>query len=296
MKILMTGSTGLVGNALTRSLFAKGYQLQSLHHNKKFPAASGNFWNSKKLTDDFQAVIHLAGENIASGRWNAEKKRAISQSRIKGTQDLVNYIARMKEKPKIFLSASAVGYYGNRDQEFLHEKSSPGSGFLSDLCQKWEKEAKRLEQWGIRVVHLRFGMILAANGGALQKMLPPFRKMVGGVAGSGDQYISWISIHDVVEIIEFILRNNKISGPVNITSPTPVTNREFTRTLAKELRVPAVMNMPAFAIKMIFGEMGKELLLSGTKALPKVLLQHGYNFTYTDLGAALRDCINGERK
>ncbi len=290
----MTGTTGLVGNALTHSLFSKGYQLQSLHHNRDYPVASGNFWNTKKLIDDFQAVIHLAGENIASGRWNAAKKKAIYQSRIKGTHDLVSYIARMSEKPKVFLSASAVGYYGSRKQQLLDETSSAGSGFLADLCQKWERETKRLEQWGVRVVHLRFGMILAAKGGALQKMIPPFRKKVGGVIGSGEQYISWISLYDVVEIVDFILRNEQIRGAVNITSPNPVTNREFTKTLAAELGVPAIMNMPAFAVKMVFGEMGKEMLLSGARVMPEVLVQNRYNFTYTDLAPALRDCIKKE--
>ncbi len=291
MKILLSGATGLVGNALTNSLFSKGHQLCALHRNP--PSTGAGIWDTRELSDDFDAVIHLAGENIASSRWNAAKKKAIYDSRVKGTRELVNYVAHLQKKPKIFLSASAIGYYGNR-KEFLNEKSSCGTGFLAELCQKWEEESRSLEQYGVRVAHLRFGMILDSKGGALHKMLPPFRKKVGGVIGSGQQAISWISLRDVVEIIDFILHQEQIKGPVNITSPNPVTNREFTKILAKELGVPAIMTMPAFAVKIIFGEMGKELLLSGARAIPKVLSQNGYEFIDRDLAATLRNCITEE--
>ncbi len=291
MKILMSGTTGLVGSALTESLFGKGHQLHALHRQKNSIKENDSLWDTENLAEDFDAVIHLAGENIASGRWSKRKKEAIYKSRIKGTRDLVYHIAKLPKKPKVFLCASAIGYYGNRDQEFLSEKSDPGSGFLADLCQQWEKEARRLIEWDVRVVHLRFGMILSAKGGALHKMLAPFRKKIGGVLGSGQQCISWVSLYDVVESIDFILKNDAIEGPVNITSPHPVTNQEFTRILAKELGVPAFFNMPAGIIKIIFGEMGKELLLSSAKVIPKVLDTNKYNFTDTDLATTLRACI-----
>ncbi len=297
MKILISGTTGLVGSALSQSLFNKGHQLHALHRNKKVATKEDNLWDTTiftENTENFDAVIHLAGENIASGRWSKKKKEAIYQSRIKGTRDLVEQIIKMPTKPEVLLCASAIGFYGNRRQEFLSEKSNPGNGFLAELCQQWEYEARRLEMWGVRIVHLRFGMILSGKGGALHKMLPPFRKKMGGVLGSGQQYISWISLKDAVEGIGFILENRQIEGPVNMVSPHPVTNRDFSKILADQLGVPCFMNMPSCAIKMIFGEMGKELLLSSAKVVPRVLSVNKFGFTDTDLAKTLQDCIATE--
>lgn len=289
MNVLISGSTGLVGSALTTSLFNKGYTVQALHRNKQGHADAQEFWQTAPLTT-FQAVVHLAGENVASGRWGESKKRAILDSRIHGTRALVSHIAALPEKPKVFLCASAIGYYGDRSDELLDENSSSGEGFLSHVCKRWEKETTPLLQMGIRVINLRFGMVLSPKGGALHKMIPPFRKMVGGVVGSGQQYMSWVGIDDLVEIVDFLIKKEEISGPVNIVSPTAVTNREFTRTLAKTLGVPAPFKVPAFAVKMIFGQMGTEMLLSSTRVSPQVLNRHGYTFKDSELAEILRRC------
>ena len=242
MKTLVTGSSGLVGSTLVESLFEKGHSIQCLRRN------TGNestlFWGTRSpgLDKDskYKAVIHLAGENVASGRWTSSKKKHILNSRVDGTKQLIDYISQLTTKPEVFLCASAVGYYGSRDAEMLDEESSPGLGFLAEVCDKWEKETHRLSAMGVRVVNLRFGMVLSPNGGALHKMIPPFKACLGGVVGSGDQYISWISIRDLVEAVAFIIQNDHIVGPVNVVSPLPTTNRLLTQSPGKSIESPYI--------------------------------------------------------
>ncbi len=294
MKTLITGSSGLVGSSLVEFLFKKGHSLQCL---KRHPQAdSKHYWATDALpnnpADTYQTVIHLAGENVAQGRWTDKKKQQILMSRIDGTRQLIDYIATLNEKPRVFLCASAIGYYGSRGDEILDENSSMGHGFLAEVCRQWETETQRLTSMGVRVVNLRFGMILSPRGGALHKMIPPFQARLGGVIGSGQQYISWISIRDLAEIVDFILSNEHIQGPVNVVSPIQTTNRELTKTLGKALNRPTLFKTPAFLVRFLFGQMADEMLLSSSRVTPKVLLEAGYEFRDQSLAAVLRYCID----
>ncbi len=227
---------------------------------------------------------------MAQGRWTSAKKRLILSSRVNGTRELVDYISHLTSKPKVFLCASAVGYYGSRSDEILDEGSSLGEGFLAEVCDQWEKETRRLASMGVRVVNLRFGMVLSPKGGALHKMIPPFKAGLGGIIGGGNQYISWISISDLVDIVEFIIKNDTIKGPVNIVSPTPATNKSLTQSLGKALNRPTFFRLPSLLVKTIFGQMADEMLLSSTRAIPKVLLDAGYEFKDQSLDATLQYC------
>lgn len=295
MKTLITGCTGLVGSALVEYLFKKGHSIQCLKRGSD--ATANHFWATHTLpasTDRvFDAVIHLAGENVAAGRWTSKRKHRILSSRVDGTRELVDYISMLTKKPKVFLCASAVGFYGNRGDDIVDEDSNRGEGFLADVCQQWEKETLRLHSMGIRTINLRFGMVLSPNGGALHKMLPAFRLGLGGVIGNGKQYVSWISMRDLVQIVDFIIRRESVSGPVNIVSPISATNKELTTNLAKILQRPAFFKVPSIMAKLIFGEMAEEMLLSSTRATPKVLMEEGYTFKDQSLDAVLRYCING---
>lgn len=289
---MITGCTGLVGSALIDSLFKNGYSIQCLKRNKN-PGAL-HFWDTDSLPQDpnngFEAVVHLAGENVASGRWTKKKKEAILNSRLDGTRELINYISLLENKPKVFLCASAVGYYGSRGNEILNENSSLGVGFLAEVCRQWEKETQRLTDLGVRIVNLRFGMILSPNGGALDKMIPPFKAGLGGVVGTGKQHISWISIRDVVSIVDFIIKNESINGPVNIVSPTQTTNKELTKSLGKVLGRPTLFKIPSSAARLIFGQMADEMLLTSCRATPQKLMQADYQYVDTSLESALSFC------
>lgn len=292
MNTLLTGGSGLVGNALVESLFKKGHSIQCLRRNSS--AGDGNFWLTQSLEapdkPGFNAVIHLAGENVAQGRWTSAKKRLILNSRVDGTRELVDYISHLATKPEVFLCASAAGYYGNQGNTILDESSPLGEGFLAEVCNQWEKETQRLTSMGVRVVNLRFGMVLSPKGGALHKMIPPFRAGLGGIIGGGDQYISWISIRDLLEIVPFIIENDTIQGPVNVVSPTPTTNRMLTQSLGKALHRPTFFRIPSFLIKTVFGEMADEMLLSSTRAIPQMLLDAGYEFKDQSLDRTLQIC------
>ncbi len=295
MKTLLTGSSGVVGNALVQYLFKKGHSIHCLKRSRE--DNPNQFWATESISansDDFiQNVIHLAGDNVAQGRWTPKKKQQILLSRIEGTKELVDYISELKDRPNVFLCASAVGYYGNRGDEILNENSSLGDGFLADVCRQWEQETQRLTAMGVRVINLRFGMVLSPFGGALQKMIPPFQAGFGGIIGSGQQYISWISIRDLVEIIEFILMRDNIRGPVNVVSPIQTTNRGFTKALGKALNRPTLFKIPAFLAQLIFGQMADEMLLSSARVTPGVLLESGYDFKDQSLDAVLHHYING---
>lgn len=296
MNTLITGCSGLVGNALIEYLFAQGHSIQCLKRNKG--SRPGNFWAidnlpNKELT--FDAVVHLAGENVAQHRWTASVKKEILRSRVDGTRELIDYLVSLPRKPQVFLVASGVGFYGSRGDEILDEDSPSGEGFLADVCRQWEKETERLAAMGVRVVMLRFGMILSPRGGALHKMLGPFKSGLGGVVGTGEQYISWVSIRDVVATTDFLLSRPGIEGPVNVVSPIAATNREFTESLGRVLGRPTLLKVPEFIARITFGQMAEETLLSSIRVTPKVLLENDYQFRDQSLDAVLRFCLSGNQ-
>ena len=292
MKILVGGSHGLVGTALIKSLEAAGHEVFRLVRYAPNSAAEIE-WSPDRYSialariEGFDAVVNLAGESIAAGRWTDEKKQRIRDSRIKGTKLLGDALANLTDSPKTFICASAIGYYGNRGDEILTETSAPGDDFLAKVCADWEEATALATEKGIRVVNARFGVILDKKGGALAKMLPPFRMGVGGRIGSGKQWMSWIALDDVIGGLQFALANDSIRGPVNFVAPNPVTNAEFTKTLGKALSRPTLFPIPAFVVRLLFGEMGEALLLGGQRVAPKELLAHGYQFQYSQLEAAL---------
>ncbi|MCK4502507.1 MAG: TIGR01777 family oxidoreductase [Desulfuromonadales bacterium] len=294
MKILISGASGLIGQELATSLSSKGHQVLSLHRNSTEEVP---FWNIEKkiielgTENKIDAVINLAGENIAAARWTAEKKDKILNSRIDGTRLIADYFSKAKHKPKIIISGSAVGYYGDRGTEELDESSPKGTGFLSEVCGEWEAATETATQANIRVVNIRLGMVLSSKGGALAKMVLPFRAGMGGMIGDGKQYISWITISDVGEIINHIIKTETIRGPINLVSPEAVTNYQFTKTLGRVLHRPTILPLPAFLAKIIFGEMAEELLLTSTKVKPDKLLQSGYSFKHPTLDIALKTLL-----
>jgi uncharacterized protein (TIGR01777 family) len=296
MKVLISGSHGLVGSTLIKSLESDGQEVVRLVRHPPTGAPEIE-WSPERYSialarlEGFDAVIHLAGESIAEGRWNEEKKRRIRESRVKGTRLLSDSLANIKHPPKSFLCASAIGYYGNRGDEILTESSPPGDDFLAEVCVEWEKASEEAVQKGIRTVNLRFGIILDSKGGALAKMLPPFRMGVGGKIGAGRQWMSWIALDDVVGAIKRALTNETLSGPVNFVAPNPVTNREFTKTLGKVLSRPTLFSIPAFGARLAFGEMADALLLSSQRVEPERLKKAGYQFRYSELKGALRHVL-----
>lgn len=282
MKVMISGSHGLIGSALTEQLEADGHNILRLPRNM-----------SNRLSfKEIDAVIHLAGESIASGRWNEAKKRRIEESRVGPTKQLAELLANSPDKPAVFISASAIGYYGTRGNEILNEESDPGRGYLSSVCKKWEESTRMAGVAGIRTVNLRTGIVLSTKGGALKQMLPPFKFGAGGPLGDGKQFMSWISLDDVVKAICYIIDNPSISGPLNLTAPNPVRNHEFSTMLGKALHRPAFLPMPAFAARFLFGEMADALLLSSTRVMPDKLIQNGYKFKHTDLKPALEDILS----
>jgi len=293
MNILVTGASGLIGSALVPSLTGAGHTVTRLTRSQPRPEERAIPWDPMRspldasALDGVEAVVHLAGETIAQ-RWTSEIKARIRDSRVKGTQVLCEALTRMPTPPKTLVSASAVGYYGDRGEEILTEESAPGRGFLAEVCRAWEAATEPARGGGIRVVPLRFGVVLSTAGGALAKMLPPFRLGMGGMLGSGQQYMSWVALDDAISIIQHVLATESLQGPVNAASPGAVTNQEFTRTLGKILGRPTVIPMPAFAARLMFGEMADELLLASARVQPARLTTSGYRFRYPDLTAALR--------
>ncbi len=300
MKILVTGASGLVGSRLVPELKAQGHQVVGLTRDKAKLQAGTAFWNpiegyvDPEALSGCDAAVNLAGESIASGRWNERRKQAIRQSRVDSTTTIAKALAGLEPKPRVLINASAVGYYGSRGDEALDETSSTGSGdFLSSVCRDWEAATEPAREAGIRVVMTRFGVILSKQGGALATMLTPFKLGLGGKIGSGGQYMSWIAIDDVVGAIVHCLNSESLVGPANIVAPEPVTNAEFTKTLGRVLSRPTIFPMPGFAAKLVFGEMGDELLLSGQRVRPARLLEAGYVFKYPELEAALGHVLYG---
>ena len=297
MHILVTGSTGLAGSALIPALTADGHRVSRLVRTKLNLENRDHYWDptSNELyspsLEGLDAVIHLAGESIAGGRWTAARKARIRDSRVQGTRLLSQSLAKLARPPRVFVSASAIGFYGDRADEILTEESSPGSNFLAGVCREWESAAAPAAQHGIRVVPLRFGMVLSAKGGALAKMLTPFRMGVGGVVGNGKQYMSWIAIDDLVSVIIHALKTNSLEGPVNAVAPNPVTNAEFTKALGRALRRPTIFPMPAFAARLAFGEMADELLLASARVVPTKLQASGFEFRHPNIESAFTSLL-----
>jgi uncharacterized protein (TIGR01777 family) len=297
MNILVTGSSGLVGSALVPLLKKDGHTVTRLVRSA--PAAGENAvtWDPEKgqlsaaALEGMDAVVHLAGENIAAGRWTAVRKARIRDSRVKGTGLLSETLARLERPPRVLISASAIGYYGSRGDEVLTEESQPGTGFLAEVCRDWEEATAPAARRGIRVVLLRFGVIFSGHGGALAKMLTPFRLGVGGRIGDGGQYMGWVALDDAVGAIDYGLVTEALAGPVNVVAPQAVTNAEFTKTLGRVLGRPTVFPMPAFAARLMFGEVADELLLASQRVKPAQLLDGNYPFRFPDLEGALRHLL-----
>ena len=296
MKVAVTGSSGLIGSSLVSFLSEKSVTVSKiLRENTKDDDISwkpeDGDWDSA-FTGGVDGIVHLAGENIASGKWTRKKKEKIRNSRIEGTTRLCEHILKLPTPPSVLVCASAIGYYGNRGVEFLNEGSPRGSGFLPDVCLGWEEATESVSKAGIRVVNVRFGIALSKDGGALAKMMTPFKIGMGGKIGSGTQYMSWIAMDDVTSAIYHTLITESLKGPVNVTAPNPVTNKEFTNTLGEVLKRPAVVPIPAFAAKLAFGEMANDLLLASTKVAPKRLSDSGYKFQYPELENALKHVLD----
>lgn len=289
-RVLLTGSSGFLGSALLPTLKARGFEVTRLVRGvaaKEDEIRWNPAWPpSSEAISGFDAVIHLAGETVV-GRWTASKKTKIRDSRVTGTRNLVHALLEAKDRPRVLISASAIGYYGDRGDELLNELSTSGSGFLADVCREWEAAAQPAVNAGIRTALVRTGVVLSRDGGALKKMLLPFQMGIGGNIGSGRQWMSWIHLQDWIGAIHHILKNDLVQGPVNLVGPKPVTNAEFTKTLASVLSRPAIFPVPAFVAKLAFGQMGEEVLLGSQRVEPARLVTSGYPFQYSDLRKAL---------
>ncbi len=296
MKILVSGSSGLVGSALVPFLSSGGHEIVRLIRGWPQPGEAAVPWDppagriEAARLEGLDAVVHLAGENIA-GRWTATRKARIRESRVQGTRLLAETLARLARPPKVFVCASAIGYYGDRGDAVLREDSPPGAGFLAEVCREWEAAARPAAEKGVRVVHLRIGVVLSPAGGALARMLTPFKLGLGGRIGAGGQFMSWIAIDDLTGAIHHALATESLRGPVNAVAPRPVTNREFTKTLGRVLGRPTLFPMPAFAARLTFGEMADELLLASARVEPAKLVTSGYRFRAPELEGALRHLL-----
>lgn len=292
MRVLVSGAGGLIGAGLVRSLRAQGYEVLCLRRGPSGNGAIG--WDPAagdlegEALAGLDAVVHLAGENIAAGRWTPARKRAILDSRVQGTRLLCERLAGLGRRPAVLVCASAVGYYGDRGEVELDEHSPPGTGFLAEVCQAWEGAADPARLAGIRTAHLRFGMVLSGEGGALPRMALPYRLGLGGRLGTGRQYLGWISLADALRALGHLLENPGLAGPFNAVSPHPCTNAEFTRTLGQVLHRPTLFPVPAWAARLALGEMADELLLASTRALPRRLLASGFSYTHPELAPTLR--------
>lgn len=298
MKIVVSGASGFVGSALVDALRGHGHEVVRLVRRREQEAADAVFWKpAEGVLDGARlggtgALVHLAGESIAGGRWNVEVKERILESRTRSTRLLAETAAALDPPPEVLVSASAIGYYGDRGDELLAEDATPGDGFLSDVCARWEAAAEAARAAGIRVVHPRIGMVLSPRGGALGKMLTPFRLGLGGAVGSGRQWVSWITLEDLVGVIRHALERRELAGPVNAVAPQPVRQRQLAKTLASVLGRPAVVPLPAFAARALFGEMADELLLASQRVDAGRLTASGFEFRHRELRAALEALLS----
>lgn len=294
MRVLVTGSSGLIGTSLVTSLRAHGHHAEGLHRGER--KGDGLYWSPKDGTIDaiegFDAVVHLAGAGIGNKRWSDSYKRTILESRTKGTRLLADALAKSDSPPAVLVSGSAIGFYGNRGDEVLTEASDPGDDFLAKVCVAWEKATQAAETAGIRVVHVRTGIVLDDDGGALSKLLLPFKLGVGGRLGSGEQWWSWISLADEVAAIEYLVMSSTLSGPVNLTAPNPARNAQFVKTLGEAMHRPALLPTPAFALKLLLGpELAQALLFNSARVHPHKLMADGFEFTNPRLDGALQAAL-----
>jgi uncharacterized protein len=297
-RVLVSGASGPIGNALLAKLREAGAQITRLTRANSKPIPPGQesiVWDpaqsiSPNLVTGFDAVVHLAGEEIV-GKWTPDKKAKIRDSRVQGTQNLAQALSQTRIKPRVFVSSSAIGYYGDRGEEVLKESSAPGHGFLPDVCREWEAATAAATQAGIRTVQIRTGIVLSPKGGAVGKMLTPFRLGVGGKVGTGKQWMSWIDVRDMARAIDHVIRTASLQGPVNFVSPQPVRNAEFTKTLASVLKRLAIFPVPAFVVKAVFGEMGEAVLLGSQRVEPMQLLGSRYSFQFLDLRDSLQSIL-----
>lgn len=291
MHILVTGATGLVGSKLLPLLKADGHEVSTLTRRAS-RSPSERTWNPDSgslpaaTLDGIDAIIHLAGENIGDSRWTAAKKKRIRDSRVIGTRMLAEAAAK-SGRVKAFVSASAIGFYGDRGTEQLTESSPPGAGYLPEVCREWEAAAEPARTAGIRVVNLRLGVVMAQEGGALAKMLLPFKMCVGGIIGNGQQYWSWLTADEAARMFQYAVNNESLSGPVNAVSPAPATNSEFTKALGRVLHRPTIFPLPAFMAKLVLGEMAQDLILASTRVIPAKLQAAGYQFVHPEIESAL---------
>lgn len=289
----MTGGTGFVGASVCQALRASGHRVTVVTRDPAHGPAGSVGWDAvAAAVADADVLVNLAGESVASGRWTAERKRNIFESRVTATRTLVDATKAATARPSVLVNASAIGIYGPHGDETLEESAPPGSGFLARVCEAWEGEALRAEELGLRVVRLRLGIVLASDGGALARMLPPFRAFVGGPIGDGKQWMSWIHRDDVTGLIQDALRDPTYQGAVNATAPHPVTNREFVRTLGRVMARPAIMPVPAFVLRLALGAELASMLLTGQRVLPSVANTRGYRWRYPDLTTALRASVH----
>jgi uncharacterized protein (TIGR01777 family) len=292
LRIAITGATGLIGTELTAFLETGGHTVHRI--SRSSPSRDTDIqWTPREdrldadRLEGVDAVIHLAGENLAGGSWTEERKQRILKSREAGTSLVARTLASLEDPPEVLISASAVGFYGDTGDEVADESTPPGDTFLSEVCQRWEQAAQPAADSGIRVVHPRLGVVLSPKGGALAEMLTPFKFGVGGRIGSGDQWMPWVTLDDVVGALNMCLFNSDIDGPINVTSPNPVPNHEFVDTLGDVLNRPTILPLPAFAVRMLFGEMGEETLLQGQRVDPAILREHDFDFAHPRLKSAL---------
>ena len=301
MRILVSGSTGFLGTALVETLVGQGHSIARLvrpgtaQKDVAGVQAQAVAWDpvagrfDTAGAEGAEALVHLAGASIAGGRWNASRKELLRTSRIDATRHLIGALAKLQRPPRVIVAASAIGYYGNRGDETLTEASAPGTDFLAGLCREWESETARGAEFGARVVNLRFGIILAAHGGALPRMALPFKFGAGGRLGNGRQWMSWLTLRETVNIIQFVLATSGLTGPVNAVTPNPARNSEFTTVLAKTLHRPSLFPAPAFALRLALGEMADALLLVSQKVMPSKLADSGYRFLEPSLASALAE-------
>ncbi|MHC5038660.1 MAG: TIGR01777 family oxidoreductase [Planctomycetota bacterium] len=303
-RVVITGATGFIGRALSRSLSQKGYRVLAVSRNAGRASeilgteVESLSWSAEDdgwmdSVDGSLAVVNLAGENIGEGRWTRKKKERIRRSRLKAGEAVTEAVRRAKEKPAVVIQSSGVGIYGNTGDAILDETAPPGEGFLSRLAVEWEASTRDVESLGVRHATIRSGAVLGADGGAFPRMVLPFRFFVGGPLGNGKQGFSWIHLEDEIRAIRFLIDRNDLSGPFNLTAPPATTNRIFSRALAKALGRPALLRVPGFSLRLLFGEMAKELLLAGQMALPSRLLEAGFTFRYEDLATTLDDLLYG---
>ena len=295
MNVMVTGATGLVGSQLLPLLKQDGHEVITLTRRAPRNSSERQWDPAGKLPaatlEGIDAIIHLAGENIGDSRWTAAKKKRIRDSRVIGTRNLAEAAAATGGQVKSFICASAIGFYGDRGNEELTENSLPGPGFLPEVCREWEAATGPARDAGIRVVNLRLGVVLSNEGGALAKMLLPFKMCVGGIVGSGKQYWSWLTVDEAARMFRFALQNTNLHGPVNAVSPQPVTNLEFTKALGSVLHRPTIFPLPAFMARMVLGEMADDLILGSTRVIPNRLLAAGYSFSHPEIGEALASAL-----